>query len=365
MHCRRETLLVGVGRAFVTGQGIKQLSLEMCEWAGFVKEGSAAQYTEQINQETAFYNRTPIGQSGLAKTAEVGTNILTSCLIPGSAGVRGAKLFFSSAATGAALGGLQPTLDGIYRSRVQNIGIGAAGGILGVALGGYVLPYALPKAKDAFMPLYTASRNRVSNFAAKHVRSTSLYFQNCAGEVASSPLSHLEFVFSPNLRVSSTSGPTTLSQIPQQVVFRKTDDLLGVEPASQELIQAMRNKGRIVEIVKPGTDEYRYMQLQGWEANVGGENLTHILVRKNPSKAALLEEFLHGTQAKVGVLERFSAKHGGDASAAALEAEAHIKQFMIRHKDLLKLHPVDVNILEQLYEIECNRLHTTLKRRFK
>lgn len=53
------------------------------------------------------------------------------------------------------------------------------------------------------------------------------------------------------------------------------------------------------------------MQLHGWEANVGGENLIHILVRENPSKAALLEEFLHGTQAKTGVIERFSLKHGG------------------------------------------------------
>jgi len=31
------------------------------------------------------------------------------------------------------------------------------------------------------------------------------------------------------------------------------------------------------------------------EANVGGEDLKHILLKKNPSKAAILEEFLHGT----------------------------------------------------------------------
>ena len=107
------------------------------------------------------------------------------------------------------------------------------------------------------------------------------------------------------------------------------------------------------------------MQAHGWEANVGGEHLTHILVRENPSKAALLEEFLHGTQAKTGVLERFTLKHGGDAQAAALEAEIHVKKFMIQHRELLKLHPEDVGKLEQLYELECSRLNNALQRRFQ
>jgi hypothetical protein len=148
-------------------------------------------------------------------------------------------------------------------------------------------------------------------------------------------------------------------------VFRKTNDLFGVEPASDKLIEAVRKKGRVVDIVKPGTDDYKYMELHGWEANCGGENLTHILVRENPSKAALLEEFLHGTQAKIGIIKKFAVKYGGDGQAAMLEAEKHVKQFMIKHKNLLKLYPEDVEILEKLYELECDRLNAVLQRRFK
>ncbi len=148
-------------------------------------------------------------------------------------------------------------------------------------------------------------------------------------------------------------------------VFRKTNDLLGVESASEELIKAIRRKGRVVEIIKPGTDEYAYMELFGFEANCGGENLTHILVRENPSKVALLEEFLHGTQSKAGIINKFTIQHSGDAQAGMLEAEKHVKNFMIKHKDLLKLWPEDVEKLEQLYILEGERLNAVLQRRFK
>ena len=95
-------------------------------------------------------------------------------------------------------------------------------------------------------------------------------------------------VSSPNLRVDSSF---LKFKSKDQSTFRKTDDLLGVEPASQKLIEAIRNKGRTVEIVRPGTDEYRYMQAHGWEANVGEERLTHILVRKILAKLHCLKNF--------------------------------------------------------------------------
>jgi hypothetical protein len=79
----------------------------------------------------------------------------------------------------------------------------------------------------------------------------------------------------------------------------------------------------------------------------------------------LLEEFLHGTQAKTGVLKRFTLKHGGDVQAVALEAEAYVKKFMVQYRELLRLDPEDVGKLGQLYELECNRLNNTLQRRFK
>ena len=51
-----------------------------------------------------------------------------------------------------------------------------------------------------------------------------------------------------------------------------------------------------------GSDELRYLDHMNAEANVGGADLTHVLLRENPSKSAVLEEFLHGTQARLGIV---------------------------------------------------------------
>ena len=50
-----------------------------------------------------------------------------------------------------------------------------------------------------------------------------------------------------------------------------------------------------------------------------------IIVRSNPSKAAILEEFLHGTQEKLRIVEKLGRYGLGSA-------ETHVKDFMIRHK---------------------------------
>jgi len=93
-----------------------------------------------------------------------------------------------------------------------------------------------------------------------------------------------------------------------------------------------------VGIVKAGSEEARYLDYIGAEANVGGPDMKHILLRENPGKAAVLEEFLHGTQWRVGVIERL-----GTAGA-----ETHVKNFMIRHQRLLGLSNEDVAILKKL-----------------
>lgn len=79
----------------------------------------------------------------------------------------------------------------------------------------------------------------------------------------------------------------------------------------------------------------------GAEASVGGVNNTHILLRENPSKAALLEEFLHGTQTRLGITERLGTSGFGSA-------ETHVKDFMIRHRRILGIGQEDVSILEIL-----------------
>ena len=46
-----------------------------------------------------------------------------------------------------------------------------------------------------------------------------------------------------------------------------------------------------------------------------------IIVRSNPSKAAILEEFLHGTQEKLGIAEKLGRYGLGSA-------ETHVKDFI-------------------------------------
>ena len=50
------------------------------------------------------------------------------------------------------------------------------------------------------------------------------------------------------------------------------------------------------------------------------------------------EEFLHGTQNRLGVIDRLGM-HG---------AEKHVKKFMVRHATMMKLSSADVEILVEL-----------------
>jgi phage terminase large subunit-like protein len=116
---------------------------------------------------------------------------------------------------------------------------------------------------------------------------------------------------------------------------------MGVERASPELLAAVQRHGRTIQIVTEGAEELRYLNYIGAEANVGGETMSHILLRANPSKAAVLEEFLHGTQFRLGIVQRLGVQG----------AETHVKSFMIRHSRMLGLGEADVAALRQLMEV--------------
>jgi hypothetical protein len=115
---------------------------------------------------------------------------------------------------------------------------------------------------------------------------------------------------------------------------------MGVEKASGELLEKVAKK-RTVVFAKEGSEDLKYLDWMGAEANVGGANYTHILLRPNPSKAAVLEEFLHGTQSRIGIIDKLGTRGLGSA-------ETHVKDFMIRHQRLLGLGAEDVKILQQL-----------------
>ncbi|MCB9471469.1 MAG: hypothetical protein H6677_24555 [Candidatus Obscuribacterales bacterium] len=73
----------------------------------------------------------------------------------------------------------------------------------------------------------------------------------------------------------------------------------------------------------------------------------HVLLKENGSKIAALEEFLHGTQKKIGVIDRVQ-----DLGMA----EVDVKDFMIRHKTMLGLSEKDVAVLEALKQKELDKL---------
>ena len=102
------------------------------------------------------------------------------------------------------------------------------------------------------------------------------------------------------------------------------------EAGNGALIESMMAHGRTVVIAEEGSDAMNYLDHMGAEAAAGGEagDNMHILVRPNASKATLLEEFLHGTQNKLGLMKRYSGP----------ELEEMLKNFMQRHARMLGLH---------------------------
>lgn len=102
----------------------------------------------------------------------------------------------------------------------------------------------------------------------------------------------------------------------------------------------MRSKGRTIEFAVERSDDLRYLDSMSANANVGGERLTHILLRKDPRTIEAWEEFLHGTQYRCGVIDKLGLNG----------AEVHVKNFMIRHQRLLGLSVKDIEILSHMLE---------------
>jgi len=82
--------------------------------------------------------------------------------------------------------------------------------------------------------------------------------------------------------------------------------------------------------------------MRGAEGAAFGEE--DILLRPDPSKAAVLEEFLHGTQQTLGIVDQLGTSGLGSA-------ETHVKDFMIRHQSLLGLSAEDVRRLQILRDM--------------
>lgn len=115
---------------------------------------------------------------------------------------------------------------------------------------------------------------------------------------------------------------------------------MAAERASDQLLDAVASK-RSLRIARPRSEELRMLDYFGAEASVGGESYSSIILRRNPSKVAVLEEFLHGTQARLGIVDRLGRSGLGSA-------ETHVKNFMIPHRSMLGLSNDDVAMLTKL-----------------
>lgn len=114
------------------------------------------------------------------------------------------------------------------------------------------------------------------------------------------------------------------------------------EPATTELLDAIQRKGRTIVIAREGSEERRLLEWFNANANVGGETLRHIILLPDARKVEAEEEFLHGTQFAMGIVER----------EGLVFAETHVKRFMIRHARLLGISAKDVDILWRMLGVE-------------
>ena len=113
------------------------------------------------------------------------------------------------------------------------------------------------------------------------------------------------------------------------------DLIRGDTVASEELLQSIEKKGKTIVFATLGSDEARLLDFFGANASVNTSNINHIIVRPDVLKIEILEEFLHGTQHKLGILKRLGN----------YKSEIHVKEFMIRHKKILGLSNKDIEAL--------------------
>jgi hypothetical protein len=113
----------------------------------------------------------------------------------------------------------------------------------------------------------------------------------------------------------------------------------GIQPAPPELLKLMQSERheRTIVFATEGSDELGLLDWFVANANCNGEGYKHIILREDPRLIEAWEEFLHGTQYKLGQLSALPE--------ALLEAEVQVKRFMIDHARLMGITREDVDVL--------------------
>ena len=104
---------------------------------------------------------------------------------------------------------------------------------------------------------------------------------------------------------------------------------------NQSLLDSLKRRGYDVQ---QSADVQKYLNLRG--ANAATFLQKDILLKMDPRKVEVLEEFLHNVQHRKGLTSKMNP----------VQLEIHVKDFMIRHKKMLGLSPGDVKWLEKSLE---------------
>lgn len=93
--------------------------------------------------------------------------------------------------------------------------------------------------------------------------------------------------------------------------------------------------------------------LKDFDAFASGKGLTDITLSSNPLLVEVLEEFLHGTQVRLGIAPRYHPSLWSVTDR--IRVESHVKNFMLRHQKLLGLSGRDVKLVQQTLDLYLGR----------
>ncbi len=108
-------------------------------------------------------------------------------------------------------------------------------------------------------------------------------------------------------------------------------DARAAEHADGPLLDKLRDRGYIID---QSTEIQEYLDHRG--ANAATFLQGDLLLRPDPRKVEIIEEYLHNVQRRVGLVSKMSPR----------ELEIHVKEFMVRHRKMLGISDADAGWLQ-------------------
>lgn len=136
------------------GQGLKQLGLSAAQESRLFPPGTAEQYTRDVEQQRAWFEQSPAGQSTAGTIGRLAGGTLPYMAIPGGQGALLPRMA-QNAGIGALIGGTQFVPEG--GSRLNATLGGVAGGAIGTGVG-EGLSYGAAKLNNAAMARFGSDR---------------------------------------------------------------------------------------------------------------------------------------------------------------------------------------------------------------